>query len=77
MKTRDRSAAIFNLHSSHLQHDTLQPQRVNTLNVLARCQFGGLNGTYTYMLFGQVEFNLEKASFFLSLENSSFSLAKS
>jgi hypothetical protein len=34
-KTRDRSAAILNLHSSHLQHDTLQPRRVNTLNVLA------------------------------------------
>jgi hypothetical protein len=67
MKTRDRSAATFNLHSSHLQHDMLQPWRVNTLNVLARCHFGGLNGTYTYMLFGQVEFNLAKASFFLSL----------
>jgi hypothetical protein len=33
-KTHDRSAAIFNLHSSHLQHDMLQPRRVNTLNVL-------------------------------------------
>jgi hypothetical protein len=66
MKTRDRSAAIFNLHSSHLHHDTLQPRRVNTLNVLARCHFGGLNGTYTYMLFGHVEFDLTKASFSLS-----------
>jgi hypothetical protein len=63
-KTRDRSAATFNLLSSHLQHDTLQPQMVNTLNVLARCHFGGLNGTYTYMLFGQVEFDFAKASFF-------------
>jgi hypothetical protein len=67
MKTRDRGVEICNLHSSHLQHDTLQPQRVNTLNVLARCHFGGLNGTYTYMLFGHVEFNLAKASFSLSL----------
>jgi hypothetical protein len=33
MKTRDRSAAIFNLHSSHLQHDTLQPRRVNTFEL--------------------------------------------
>jgi hypothetical protein len=41
----------------------LQPQRVNTLNVLARCHFGGLSGTYTYMLFGQVEFHFPKASF--------------
>jgi hypothetical protein len=57
-KTRDQGAAIFNLHSSNLQ-----PQRVNTLNVLARCHFGGLNGTYTYMLFGQVEFDFAKASF--------------
>jgi hypothetical protein len=65
--TRDRSAAIINLHSSHLQHDTLQPRRVNTLNVLAKCHFGGLNGTYTYLLFGQVEFDLAKASFSLSL----------
>jgi hypothetical protein len=63
MKTRDRSAAIFNLHSSNLQHDMLQPRRVNTLNVLARCHFGGLKGTYTYMLFGQVEFDFVKASF--------------
>jgi hypothetical protein len=63
-KTRDQSAEIFNLHSSHLQHDTLQPQRVNTLNVLARCHFGELKGAYTYMLFGQVEFNLAKASLF-------------
>jgi hypothetical protein len=62
-KTRDRSVAIFNLHSSNLQHDMLQLQRVNTLNVLARCHFGVLNGTYTYMLFGQVEFNFAKASF--------------
>jgi aminoglycoside N3'-acetyltransferase len=62
-KTRDQGAAIFNLHSSNLQHDMLQPQRVNTLNVLARCHFGGLNGTYTYMLFGQVEFDFAKASF--------------
>jgi hypothetical protein len=67
MKTRDRSTKILNLHSSHLQHDTLQPQRVNTLNVLARCHFGGLKGTYTYMLFGQVEFEFAKASFFLTL----------
>jgi hypothetical protein len=52
MKTRDQAAAILNLHSSNLQHDMLQPQRVNTLNVLARSHFGGLNGTYTYMLFG-------------------------
>jgi hypothetical protein len=44
-----------------MQHDTLQPRRVNTLNVLARCHFGGLNDTYTYMLFGQVEFNLAKS----------------
>jgi hypothetical protein len=49
-KTRGRSAAIFNLHSSNLQHDTLQPQRVNTLNVLARCHFVRLNGTYTYAI---------------------------
>jgi hypothetical protein len=62
MKTRDRSAAIFNLHSSYLQHDTLQPRKVNTLNVLARCHFGGLNGTYT-----QVEFDFAKASFSPSL----------
>jgi hypothetical protein len=41
----------------------LQPQRVNTLNVLARCHFRGLNGTYTYILFGQVEFDFAKASF--------------
>jgi hypothetical protein len=66
-KTRDRSVAIFNLHSSHLQHDTLQPRGVNTFNVLARCYFGGLNGTYTYMLFGQVEFDFAKVSFFLTL----------
>jgi hypothetical protein len=64
MKTHDRSAASFNLLSSHLQHDTLQPWRVNTLNILARCHFGGLNGTYTYMLFGQVEFNLAKSKLF-------------
>jgi hypothetical protein len=64
MKTRDRlSATIFNLPSSNLQHDTLQPRRVNTLNVLQRCTFRGLNGTYTYMLFGQVELNFAKASF--------------
>jgi hypothetical protein len=63
MKTRDQCAAIFNLHSNNLQHDMLQPQRVNTLNVLARCHFGGLNDTYTYMLFGQVEFDFAKASF--------------
>jgi hypothetical protein len=41
----------------------LQPWTVNTLNVLARCHFGGLNGAYTYMLFGQVEFDFAKASF--------------
>jgi hypothetical protein len=58
-----QQSSIFNLHSSNLQHDTLQPQRVNTLNVLARYHFGGLNGTYTYMLFGQVEFDFAKASF--------------
>jgi aminoglycoside N3'-acetyltransferase len=62
-KTRDQGAAIFNLHSSNLQHDMLKPQRVNTLNVLARCHFGGLNGTYTYMLLGQVEFDFAKSSF--------------
>jgi hypothetical protein len=62
-KTHDQGAAIFNLHSSNLQHDTLQPRRVNILNVLARSHFGGLNGTYTYMLFGQVEFYFAKASF--------------
>jgi hypothetical protein len=50
MKTRDQSAAIFNLHSSNLQHDTLQPRRFNTLNGLARRHFGGINSTYTYML---------------------------
>jgi hypothetical protein len=50
MKTHDWSATFFNYHSNNLQHDMLQPQRVNTLNVLARCHFGGLNGAYTYML---------------------------
>jgi hypothetical protein len=59
-----------------MQHDTLQPRGVNTLNVLARCHFGGLNGAYTYMLFGQVEFDLAKASFSLSLEKLKFSLSK-
>jgi hypothetical protein len=76
MKTRDRSTEIFNLYSSHLQHDTLQPQRVNALNVLARCHFGGLKGTYTYMLFGQVEFNLAKGSLFPIFVKLKFSLAK-
>jgi hypothetical protein len=63
-KTHDHGVAIFNLHNSNLQHDMLQPQRVNTLNVLARCHFGGLNGTYTCVLFGQVEFDFAKASFY-------------
>jgi hypothetical protein len=75
-KTRDRNASILNLHSIHLQHDTLQPQRVNTLNVFARYHFGGLIGTHTYMLFGQVEFDFAKASFSLSLQKLKFSLAK-
>jgi hypothetical protein len=54
----------------------LQPRRVNTLNVLARCHFGGLNGTCTYMLFGQVEFDLAKASFSLSLLKTQVFLSK-
>jgi hypothetical protein len=53
----------------------LQPQRVNTLNVLARCHFGGLKGTYTYMLFGQVEFDSAKASFSPTFVKLKFSLA--
>jgi hypothetical protein len=54
----------------------LQPRRVNTLNVLARSHFGGLNVTYTYMLFGQVEFDLAKASLFPIFVKIKFSLAK-
>jgi hypothetical protein len=46
------------------------------IECIGKCHFGGLNGTYTYMLFGPVEFNLAKASLFLSLYNSNFSLAK-
>jgi hypothetical protein len=46
------------------------------LNVLARYHFGGLNGTYTYMLFGQVEFDSTKASFSPIFVKLKFFLAK-
>jgi hypothetical protein len=54
----------------------LQPQRVNTLNVLARCHFGGLNGTYTYMLLARWSLSKLKQASYLTLVNSSFSLTK-
>jgi hypothetical protein len=76
MKTHDQGAAIFNLHSSNLQHDMLQPQRVNTLNVLARCHFGGLNGTYTYMLLARWSLTLQKQASNLSFVKLKFFLSK-
>ena len=55
-----------------LQHETLQPQRVSTLNVLAHCR-AMLNNGYHYMHIWLVESSmvtvLRKANFILLQRN--------